>query len=240
MVTLKHTVTESRNSLRLGETYHALVRKLFNKVSVSYPSEHRKLRLALSVKAVNDTAGPQGLVPSLLAFGMIPKIPGQKSSLEGHHTRINMMQVAPEEYETILVRNRVLHALKNKVQPSAHFRFTPGQPVNIYRETPIRKWTGLQKLISAVGKKIMADFSDRTDPRSFNLAQLKPAKLPSISPLLSPTPKIPKPFNFEHQKPEQQATPQYYSPPISELQGRAAISRPFFTEVISPKDSRIG
>ena len=73
LITLRHTGTESHNSLGFGETYHALIRRVFNVVSVSYPSEPRELRLALSVKAVNDTAGPQGLVPSLLVFGVIPK-----------------------------------------------------------------------------------------------------------------------------------------------------------------------
>ena len=110
----------------------------------------------------------------------------------------------------------------------------------VYREKPIRKWTGPHKLISAVGKKIMVDVSDRTGPRSFNLMQVKAAKLPYISPLLSPTTKKPKPFEFEHQKPEQQASPQYSIPPISELQGRAAITQPFFTEVISLIDPRTG
>ena len=112
--------------------------------------------------------------------------------------------------------------------------------MSVYREKPIRKWTGPHNLISAVGKKIMVDFGDRTGPRSFNLAQVKPARLPSISLLFSPTTKTPKPLEFEHLKPEQQATPQYSIPPISEVQGRAAISRPFFTKVISPKDQRTG
>jgi hypothetical protein len=35
----------------------------------------KELRLALSVKAVNDCVGPEGLVPSLLVFGVMPRLP---------------------------------------------------------------------------------------------------------------------------------------------------------------------
>ena len=150
LITLKHTGTELHNSLGLGETYHASIRIFFNTVSVIYPFEPRELRLALSVNAVNDIAGTQGLIPSLLAFGMILEILGQKSSLEGQNARIKIIQVAREEYATIHSQKRVQYALKNKVPPSANFRCTPGQPVYVYRKKPIRKWTGPHKLISAV------------------------------------------------------------------------------------------
>ena len=116
LITLRHTGTESHNSLGFGETNHALIRRVFNKVSCSYPSETRELRLALSVKAVNNTAGLQGLVPSLLVFGMILKIFVQKSSLQGHSTRMCMIQEAREYYETMLAQNRVQHALKRRYQ----------------------------------------------------------------------------------------------------------------------------
>ena len=74
LITLKHTGTESRNSLGFGETCHAMVRRGFNRVPGSYPSEPRELRLSLSVKAENAITSPLGLVPSLLVSGMTPEI----------------------------------------------------------------------------------------------------------------------------------------------------------------------
>jgi hypothetical protein len=42
---------------------------------MEYPSVTAELRLALSVKAMNDCVGPEGLVPSLLVFGVMPRLP---------------------------------------------------------------------------------------------------------------------------------------------------------------------
>ena len=72
--TLRHTGVESHNSLGSGETYHALLRRIYNKVSMSNPNFTAPLCLSPAVKAINDTAGPGGLVPSLLLFGTLPRL----------------------------------------------------------------------------------------------------------------------------------------------------------------------
>ena len=63
-IDLRHTGTESHNSLGNGETYHAMLRRIYNKVRLEHPDFSPELVLSLSTKAMNDTAGPNGLVPS--------------------------------------------------------------------------------------------------------------------------------------------------------------------------------
>jgi len=65
-IELSSTGTESHNSLGAGETYHAIVRRVFNKACETHSTASQELQLALAVKASNDTAGPNGLVPSVL------------------------------------------------------------------------------------------------------------------------------------------------------------------------------
>ena len=45
------------------------------KIKERHPRINDDLALALAAKAMNDTVGPEGLVPTLLVFGVVPKIP---------------------------------------------------------------------------------------------------------------------------------------------------------------------
>lgn len=73
---LYHTGSESHNSLGQGENYHAMLRLIYNKVALTHSSMKKKLCLTVSIKSMNDTAGPNELVLSLLLFGSTPSIPG--------------------------------------------------------------------------------------------------------------------------------------------------------------------
>jgi hypothetical protein len=61
---LRHTGTESNNSLGSGERFHSALRRIYEKISLEFPTIPEQVRLALSVKAMNDICGPKGLVPS--------------------------------------------------------------------------------------------------------------------------------------------------------------------------------
>jgi len=119
-ISLRHTGTESHNSLGSGETYHAMLRRVYNKVSMTYPNQHADLRLALTVKAINDSAGPHGLVPSLLVFGVLPRMPHAPSEFPNHDERMKTMQTARNEYEAIIASSRVNKALSKKVPTAVH------------------------------------------------------------------------------------------------------------------------
>ena len=60
-IELKHTGTESHNSLGAGETYHAILRVVYQKTRRDHPTVTCDVTLALTVKAINSTVGPHGL-----------------------------------------------------------------------------------------------------------------------------------------------------------------------------------
>lgn len=101
-VHLRATVTESNNVLGLGETYHTILRRVCNKVSVSHPKVPKEPRLSFSIKAMNDTAGPSGLVVSLLLYGVYPRIPDYTSALPNQAERFEAMSTSRTEYEIML------------------------------------------------------------------------------------------------------------------------------------------
>jgi hypothetical protein len=133
-IELRATGTESHNSLGQGETNHSILRRVYTKVSLTHPDQPSEIRLALAFKAMNDTAVTHGLVPSLLLFGVIPRIPGEEEIFPDQSRRSEEMEIAREEYRQIVSRSRVRVALQRKLPPAANYRFIHKQPVYVYRE----------------------------------------------------------------------------------------------------------
>jgi hypothetical protein len=74
-ISLRHTGTESQNSIGVGERYHSPLRKIYQRVGAVNPYVTISSCLAAAIFALNSNSGPEGLIPSLLGFGIIPKLP---------------------------------------------------------------------------------------------------------------------------------------------------------------------
>ena len=64
---------EGHNALGEVERYHSCLRLIFKKVQADFPHLDDNYALQLALKAVNDTAGPNGLVPTLLVLSILPR-----------------------------------------------------------------------------------------------------------------------------------------------------------------------
>lgn len=82
---------ESHNSLGVGERYHSFLCHVYNKFRADNATISRQYALQLAVKATNDTAGPSELVPTLLVFGILPRIPLLPKELPQNVNRIKSM-----------------------------------------------------------------------------------------------------------------------------------------------------
>lgn len=69
----ERTGIEAYLSLNLGEHYHQPLGTVFRKLLVGHPNADKHLTLALSVKAMNDTLGPDGFIPTSLVLASILK-----------------------------------------------------------------------------------------------------------------------------------------------------------------------
>ena len=130
----KVTATENQNSLGLCERYHAPIRRIFNKLKIDFPSMGKKQCLSLATHAVNNTAGPDGLTPTVLLFGTTPRIP--LAHLENmrvdQKARFKAMEMARKEMTTITCQKRVAAALKHRIGPDKP-KFEFGDQARIYR-----------------------------------------------------------------------------------------------------------
>ncbi len=71
----------------------------------------KNIVLKLAMKATNDTMGPEGLVPSYLVFGCIPRFPSTESTLSTQQQRMDGMQAARLEMAIITAEVRIGKAL---------------------------------------------------------------------------------------------------------------------------------
>jgi hypothetical protein len=71
-IKLRISGVESHSSLGIGERYHAPLRRVYQKMEHDFAHFCPSLLLRIATKAINDTIGEHGLVPSLLVFGVFP------------------------------------------------------------------------------------------------------------------------------------------------------------------------
>lgn len=151
-ITLRHTGTESHNSLGSGETYHSPLRNIYDKLRFEFPQVAQDVLLQCSIYAINATAGPNGLVPCLLVFGMFPRLPGVLSTgAIQNDLRFSIMQAARKEYAGYIAKQRVATGLATYVPPAADYDYEAGDSVYLWRESE-RVWTGPHLVVSCVDK----------------------------------------------------------------------------------------
>jgi hypothetical protein len=76
LIKVKEVFVEAHNSVGLIERYHALLRRAYKIMKEELKDEHinKKMILQMAVKAVNDSAGPDEIVLTLLVFGLYPRM----------------------------------------------------------------------------------------------------------------------------------------------------------------------
>jgi hypothetical protein len=72
--TTKLVLVKAHNSVGLVKRYYRPLRRIYKIIASEVPRINRDLALQMAFKALNDLAGPDGLVPTLLVFGAYPRI----------------------------------------------------------------------------------------------------------------------------------------------------------------------
>jgi hypothetical protein len=71
-ISTKAVPVEAYWSVRLVERAYPALWRAYQIITDECKDIHKELALQMAVKAVNDTAGPDGLVPTLLVYGAYP------------------------------------------------------------------------------------------------------------------------------------------------------------------------
>jgi len=71
-IKVKEVPIKAYNSVRKVEQYYALLRRVYKIISLELKDASEELTLQIAIKAVNNSAGPDGLIPILLVFSAYP------------------------------------------------------------------------------------------------------------------------------------------------------------------------
>jgi hypothetical protein len=114
---VKETPTEAHNSMGKVERYHLPLRRAFDIITKEIPSLDKITRLQMAVKAVNDTVGPDGLVPTLLVFGAFPRMSREDRPTPSNTQRALAIRRAMAEVRMCYSKRQVSDALRMRNGP---------------------------------------------------------------------------------------------------------------------------
>ena len=89
--------------------------------------------------------GINGLIPSLLVFGVIPRFPILCSKFPDKAERMKILSETFMEMNTVVAKKRITTALRQNIPSSALKTFKKGDEVLAYREKT-KKWVGPYKV----------------------------------------------------------------------------------------------
>eukprot|EP00170_Pyropia_yezoensis_P002016 contig_8609_g2020 len=120
---------------------------------------------------MNQTAGPMGISPTLLVFGINPRIPVSPADLPMQRERSKALVEARADMVRHVARARLGTALRRNVPKASDYEIHPGMRVLVYREKPIDEWQGPYTLHGHDGKHVWLGINDRL--KLFSIDKIK-------------------------------------------------------------------
>ncbi|EED20782.1 conserved hypothetical protein [Talaromyces stipitatus ATCC 10500] len=159
---------EAHNAIGKVERYHTPLRRAYNIIlSELGASVDKEIILQMAVKTVNDTVGPDGLVPTVLVFGAYPCMTYDLPPSALTAKRAQAMRKAMIDLRNTMATRKVNDALKARNGPivTETLNLAPGTDVQVWREG--KGWTGPHKVISVNDYNVIVDLpSGVTDFRA--------------------------------------------------------------------------
>ncbi|EED14740.1 conserved hypothetical protein [Talaromyces stipitatus ATCC 10500] len=172
---------EAHNAIGKVERYHTPLRRAYNIIlSELGESVDKEIILQMVVKAVNDTVGPDGLVPTILVFGAYPRMTYDSPPSALTAKRAQAMRKAMIDLRNAMATRKVNNALKARNGPivTEMLNLAPGTDVQVWREG--KGWTGPHKVISVNDYNMIVDLpSGITDFRVTSVRRYQRDKIES-------------------------------------------------------------
>jgi hypothetical protein len=116
-ISTKAIPVEAHWSIGLVERAHPALRRAYQIITDECKDIHKELALQMAVKAVNDTAGPDGLVPTLLVYGAYPRISNLDPPAPSVTDRAAIIRKAMAEIVKLRAKQTVNSALHHRNGP---------------------------------------------------------------------------------------------------------------------------
>ncbi|KID81309.1 Ribonuclease H-like protein [Metarhizium guizhouense ARSEF 977] len=164
---------EAHNSIGKVERYHGPLRRAYNIIKDELGdaiTDDQKLQMA--VKAVNDSAGPDGLVPTLLVFGAYPRLTDDSPPAFTVVQRAEAIRKATSEARKLLAKRQVNDALRTRNGPDTlpTHQLPLQSDVRVWREKG--GWQGPHRLLATDGETCTVEMP--YGPTKFRTTIVKP------------------------------------------------------------------
>jgi len=173
----KAVPVEAHNSVGMVERYHGPIRRAYQIIMTEIPGIDKDMGLQMAFKAINDTAGPDGLVPTLLVFGAYPRMVQSDTPSPTTMQRAAAIKKAMAEIQKLRAERQVANALniRNGPSTSAIHNLPPNSPVLVYREGNTGQsghWDGPFDLLTVEGETCTIKLP--SGPTTFRSTVVKP------------------------------------------------------------------
>jgi hypothetical protein len=115
--TTKSVPVEAHNSIGMVERYHGPLRRVYSIINTELPDLGKNKKLQMAFKALNDSIGPDGLVPTLLVYGAWPRIVKSDAPNLTVIQRRAALDKVQEELKKLRAKQKVADALNIRNSP---------------------------------------------------------------------------------------------------------------------------
>ena len=139
-VSVVEVPTEAHHTVGIVERQHHVVRTIYEKFKIDFPDLAREKLLELTLRAVNDAPGPSGVSPTILVYGIPPKLPvpqRRDTTFASRVIKIKDATILATKFKAQRVLNE---ASRRKHTPNMSLiraleTLLPGEDVLVYRES---------------------------------------------------------------------------------------------------------
>jgi hypothetical protein len=110
---------KAHNSVGQVERYYAPLRRAYEIIQDELKNEQidKEIMLQMAIKAINDSAGPDGIVPTLLVFGTYPRLTEIDPPSPSVTKRAEAIYAATKEVRRLYAERQVKDALAMRNGP---------------------------------------------------------------------------------------------------------------------------
>jgi hypothetical protein len=127
----KAVLVEAYNSISIVERYYRLLRRVYQIITVKILNINKDIALQMAFKALNNTAGPDGLVLTLLVFSAYPQMTELNAPSPTVTQCANAVKKAIAEIRKLRAERQVADALnmRNRLRTDAVYDLPPNSLV---------------------------------------------------------------------------------------------------------------
>jgi hypothetical protein len=108
---------KAHNSISIVKRYHSLIRRAYQIIVSEIPKLDKDMALQMAFKAINNSAGPDGLVPTLLVFRAYPRIIESDTPSSTVAQRATAIKKAMAEIHKLQAERQITDVLNTRNRP---------------------------------------------------------------------------------------------------------------------------